>query len=205
MNFNFLSLTFLWKNTPKGPFPQWKSLFLTSRLSQKFDFSEEIDRVMREKTFIEILSQRIEKDLKKELFPSENGNFSSEKSSLRTENRQEFPWISPLFRGETGFLETSKFNQKQNLHRFYPRPTCSSKIEKRTSHQLTEEQNLAWNYFLKWKSGLTLDFTEKELKGAFRRLAQKLHPDRNAGQSTFYLELKKNFEILNQVFKVSSR
>ncbi|MFN8846573.1 MAG: DnaJ domain-containing protein [Bdellovibrionales bacterium] len=174
---------------------------------------------MREKSFLEILSQRIEKDLRKELFPSENRVFSSEKMSqntknvtfpsekcrLSSENCLKNPWMSPVSKAEMRFSETTKHHLKQNLHRFYPRTTTTPPSEKRKTHELTEDQNLAWNYFLMWKTGLNLDFTEKELKGAFRKLAQKLHPDKNAGLSTYYLELKKNYEILTQVFKVSSK
>jgi len=71
----------------------------------------------------------------------------------------------------------------------------------RVKHVLSEEQSMAFAYFLNWKLGLRQDFTDKELKKIFRKLALKLHPDRNQGSSRFYLELKKNYELLNSVFK----
>jgi hypothetical protein len=172
---------------------------------------------MREKSFLEILSQRIENDLKKEIFPSENSDFPSEKMSQNTKNgtfssekspssleyELNSPWISSVFKGKIHFFEGSQQAQKQTLRRAYPEKPKPKVDEKRVPHQLSEEQNQAWNYFLNWKTGLTLDFTEKELKGVFRKLAHKLHPDRNAGNSHYYLELKKNYDTLSRVFKVS--
>lgn len=170
---------------------------------------------MREKSFIEILSDRIKKDLKKELFPSENdvfpsenlsqntkkGTFSYEKTPNPAVNGLDSLWISPLSQQKIHFFQGAKMAQQQTLRRAYPSsPTLKTRTPRR-SHQLSEEQNRAWNYFLKWKTGLSLDFTEKELKSVFRKLAHKLHPDRPGGSSLHYQELKKNYETLTQVFK----
>lgn len=170
---------------------------------------------MREKTFLEILTERIEQRLKTDIsasenlhFPSENksqnaknGTFSSEKQVSSTPHPVENLWKSGVFPRKTVFFTSGQAQKKDLINKVYPTMSRPRPTEKRVSHALTEEQNQAWNYFFRWKSGLALDFTEKELKSVFRKLAQRLHPDRTGGSSTHYQELKKNFDLLVQVFK----
>jgi len=68
-------------------------------------------------------------------------------------------------------------------------------------HNLTESQAAARGFFVLQGVELSPAFTEGELKKAFRLLALKLHPDMNKGASGAFIELKKNYETLRELFR----
>lgn len=164
----------------------------------------------QEKSFLEILTSRIERRLREEspVKQAENcdthENFSSMNPNMST-------WISQIPLGKFEFAplkshvlrSTYLKNQAASVakHTASPSKPQETVIEiPREKHVLSEEQSVAFAYFLNWKSGLRQDYTALELKKIFRKLALQLHPDRNMGASRFYLELKKNYELLNSVF-----
>ncbi len=165
----------------------------------------------QEKSFLEILTSKIERRLREEspLKQAENcdthENFSSGDLNMSS-------WISQIPLGKIEFApikghvlrSTYLKNQSESVAKSGASPSKpQEKVMEipREKHVLSEEQSVAFAYFLNWKSGLRQDYTAVELKKIFRKLALQLHPDRNLGASRFYLELKKNYELLNSVFK----
>lgn len=164
----------------------------------------------QEKTFLEILASKIERRLREES-PLKQAENCDTRENFRIQNLNMSSWISQIPLGKyefapiKGSLLRSAYlkNQAANVAKssestMKPKETA---IEiPRLKHVLSEEQSVAFAYFLNWKSGLRQDYTAVELKKIFRKLALQLHPDRNLGASRFYLELKKNYELLNSVF-----
>lgn len=164
----------------------------------------------QEKSFLEILTSKIERRLQEQspLKQAQNcdthENFSSRNPSVSS-------WILQIPLGKYDFApikghvlrSTYLKNQAANVEKntgSTSKPQETGIEISREKHVLSEEQSVAFAYFLNWKSGLRQDYLEVELKKIFRKLALKLHPDRNQGSSRFYLELKKNYELLNSVF-----
>jgi len=150
---------------------------------------------MKDKSFLEILTEKLEKRIRNDSPQETHQNFYI---------NEEIPtWISKIPSQKYTFTSLATDRIKKTY--FYSngkttkaKPTNPKEV--RTKHLLNEEQSQAYAYFLNWKMGLSQDYTSTELKGLFRKLAHKLHPDRNQGSSSLYLELKKNFDLLNQVF-----
>jgi hypothetical protein len=69
-----------------------------------------------------------------------------------------------------------------------------------TDHELSEEQRWSFEWFVAKGERLDPDYTEGELKAAYRRLARRLHPDLNGGDGQAFLELKGQHECLRSVF-----
>lgn len=165
----------------------------------------------QEKTFLEILTDKIERRLREES-PLKKAQNCDTHENFSSQNPNMSSWISQIPLGKYEFvpLKTHVLRStylKNQAHHKVKSTGFSSKTEERVieiprkKHVLSEEQSVAFAYFLNWKSGLRQDYTEVELKKIFRKLALQLHPDRNLGASRFYLELKKNYELLNSVFK----
>lgn len=179
---------------------------------------------MREKSFLEILTEKIELQVKSELASSmqqrnqqghssvtnfdradkkasERHHFSSDFTGETAQNDEIPLWISQIPLGKIEFQKP----KSQVFGRVYPvnapRKAPAKPASPRTKHVLTEKQNQAFAYFLGWKLGLKEDFTQDELKKAFRMLAMKLHPDRNSGVTSHYIEMQRHYECLDQVFK----
>ena len=68
-------------------------------------------------------------------------------------------------------------------------------------HSLSSPQQTARDWFLSRGEKLRADFSQAELKTAFRRLALQLHPDTLGGSVSDFLDLKKNRALLEEVFK----
>ncbi len=173
---------------------------------------------MTEKSFLEILSEKIENrvrnDFSREQTPlnqQSNNKTANEKSTQNVDNS----------RGETESttLNDTVYNQWMNqiplekIHfstpkqqvfgRIYPINTPRPKplkesqqqsLPPRQKHMLNEKQMQAVVYFWGHQIKLSEDFTSQELKKAFRSLALRLHPDRSlndAGHAT--LEKTKAF------------
>lgn len=150
---------------------------------------------MKDKSFIEILTEKLEKRIRED---------SPGETHQNTYIHEEIPsWISKIPSQKYTF-NTLATDRIKKTYFYSSAKTMKVKSEKpqenRIKHQLSEEQSQAYAYFLNWKMGLRHDYTSIELKSLFRKLAHKLHPDRNQGSSSLYLELKKNFDLLNQVF-----
>ena len=150
---------------------------------------------MKEKTFLDILTEKIERRILADSPRETQQNFYK---------HEEIPsWISEIPSQKYIFssLTTDRIKKSHYFAKVSSTQTRMKKPqESRKKHQLSEAQSQAYAYFLNWKMGLSQDFTATELKSLFRKLAHKLHPDRNQGSSSLYLELKKNFDLLNQVF-----
>lgn len=67
-------------------------------------------------------------------------------------------------------------------------------------HSLSTEQTESKNWFISQGEPLAEDFFRTELKTAFRRLALKLHPDKEGGSIQAFLELKKHRQRLERLF-----
>lgn len=74
----------------------------------------------------------------------------------------------------------------------YPRPAVRPV---RKSHTFNAAQTLSFNFMKSWVHGLNDNFSEIELKKAFRQAALRLHPDRG-GSVTLFLELKGHYDVL---------
>jgi len=169
---------------------------------------------MRDKSFLEILTEQIETRVREELSPRPSRdkmartavsefdkvcNSPSEETLLDTSAEEIPSWIQQIPLGKIEFQRP----RSQVLGRVYPvntprkRPLPSARP--RRKHTLNEKQAQAWAYFFQWKTGLREDFTSEELRRAFRQLAHRLHPDRNQGHSSHYLELKLHYETLKAV------
>ncbi|MBX3040906.1 MAG: hypothetical protein KF789_09400 [Bdellovibrionaceae bacterium] len=83
----------------------------------------------------------------------------------------------------------------------FPRPAPRRK-ERATgpAHSLSSEQAESKKWFILQGETLAEDFLRAELKTAFRRLALKLHPDKQSGSIQAFLELKKHRQILESLF-----
>lgn len=84
-----------------------------------------------------------------------------------------------------------------------PRRLASTSFQPRESgvpHTLTERQKTAMLWFARFEENLLPDFTERELKQAFRRLARRFHPDVQSGSELVFIELKELNEALEGVF-----
>lgn len=150
---------------------------------------------MKDKSFLEILTERLERRIRED---------SPGKTHQSFNIHEEIPsWISKIPSQKYTFssLATDRIKKTYFYSTTKIQQTKHAKPqENRKKHLLNEEQSQAYAYFLNWKMGLSQDYTSTELKSLFRKLAHKLHPDRNQGSSNLYLELKKNFDLLNQVF-----
>lgn len=79
-------------------------------------------------------------------------------------------------------------------------PQSSINKNRRPKHNLTTDQWIIWN---RWnKNGISLkeSFSRKELKQAYYQLALIYHPDRQTGNSQEFIQIKKEYERLLQVF-----
>jgi hypothetical protein len=169
---------------------------------------------MPEKSFLEILTEKIEQRVRAETaqttFSREEKvsnsqtvhQTQSEKTTQNVDNSSSnTQWISQIPVGKIHFSTP----RDQIFGRVYPRnnPTPRKKaipLPERKKHFLTEKQKQAVVYFWGWQIRLQEDFTAPELKKAFRTLAQRLHPDRNNGQTKAFIELKANYDCLATVF-----
>ena len=164
----------------------------------------------QEKSFLEILTDKIERRLREESSLKQAQNCDTHENFVSA-NPKMSSWITQIPLGKYDFApmkgqilrSTYLKNQAAGVAKHIAN---SSKAKEtvteipRVKHVLSEAQSVAFAYFLNWKSGLRQDYTAVELKKIFRKLALQLHPDRNQGASRFYLELKNNYELLNSVF-----
>jgi hypothetical protein len=67
-------------------------------------------------------------------------------------------------------------------------------------HLLSESQQVAYGFLVAHGGDLGPAFTQKQLRTAFRRAALRLHPDMNKGTSGPFIELKKYYAELGQLF-----
>ncbi len=155
---------------------------------------------MHEKSFLEILSEKIEKQLRQDLSFSEISVENPISTTQAAPHMRTWVYQIPV---EKVHIQTPR---DYILKRAYPSshhafqkahvpPTPSRK-----PHQLTEQQKQSMVYFWSWQVRLREDFTQGELKKAFRALAQRLHPDRNNGQVQAFLDLKNHYQRLLNVF-----
>ena len=179
---------------------------------------------MTEKSFLEILSEKIEKQLREEILSSKKmSNFQSatqtpnEKSTQNVDNFSRATEEETLFAEGEETLNNHQYNQWMSqiplskIHfqtprnrifgKVYPQNTPRPKpAPPRIQHVLTEKQKQSVVYFWSWQVRLAEDFTLGELKKAFRSLAHRLHPDHNQGRTKDYLELKAHYDCLLSVF-----
>lgn len=79
----------------------------------------------------------------------------------------------------------------------YPRPSLRPM---RKPHVFTSRQEQAFNFIRSWVPTLNDNFSEQELKKAFRQGALRLHPDQG-GSDQLFTELKDHYHNLREFFK----
>ena len=167
---------------------------------------------MTDKSFLEILSEKIEKQILNDVSqgkkasnnqsaPVQNVDNCTESSSEEAADAAlHSQWISQIPLGKIHFQAP----KQQVFGRIYPinipKAKPATPAPERKKHVLSEIQKQAVVYFWGWQIRLQEDFTSQELKKAFRTLAHRLHPDRNDGKTKQYLELKSKYDCLLSVF-----
>lgn len=167
---------------------------------------------MSEKSFLEILSEKLEQQIRNDISQSQNQSIKQTANEKTSQNVDNFPseginsstystvynqWISQIPARKIHFSTP----RNQVLGRIYPLNTPQPQAQPpRQKHALTEIQKQAVVYFWGWQIRLQEDFTHSELKKAFRKLAQRLHPDRNDGKTKAFIELKAHYQCLLSVF-----
>ena len=81
----------------------------------------------------------------------------------------------------------------------YPRPAVRPV---RKPHHFNPAQTLSFNFMKSWVNSLNDNYSEMELKKAFRQAALILHPDKG-GSTQLFWELKGHYEILQGLVKKS--
>lgn len=78
----------------------------------------------------------------------------------------------------------------------------------RPNHNLNANQLKAFEFFNEFLKSINMEisasYSQRELKKAFRLLALRLHPDKNGGYAAPFLELKLNYNLLLNVFQIST-
>lgn len=77
----------------------------------------------------------------------------------------------------------------------YPAPKVRPQ---RKPHDFSESQRCAFDFFKLWSTNLNDNFSETELKKAFRQIVLVLHPDRG-GNSDAFLNLKMHYDNLRSL------
>lgn len=148
-------------------------------------FPSEKHSMSRFQSFAEHLERQIRKQIEAEI---------SEESPLGTGVE---PQCLDQLLGQLGpirFKPTPKLTHKPGLYNLRPKKII------RPPHKLTPIQKNALAFFQAHGADLADNFNLKELKQAFRKLASQLHPDRSKGPAEPFIELKKAFDYLRQVF-----
>jgi hypothetical protein len=148
---------------------------------------------MADVSFLEILSEKIKNELKKEF------RFQQNSSSLTTEKKTEVPQMPPPLSTEGALiseLRTQRFVKPfaNSSYKSFHRPPPP-----RPPHVLDAEQSLAFSFFAELGEGLVENFSLKDLKKAFRRLALKFHPDQG-GNHQLFCRLQDSKKVLETLF-----
>lgn len=91
------------------------------------------------------------------------------------------------------------FASPKGARRAYPvgkGPKPSTRPSRGPVHPLSDRQKDAVSFFTQFGETLAGDFSNDELKGAYRRLALRLHPDIAGGSTGPFLELKAHYKAL---------
>lgn len=113
-------------------------------------------------------------------------------------NTSPSPLKKPISRGKTAYSSSRK-----------PRPTSPQGaflLSKRPAHKFSPPQTQAWLCLQQWDAGLTNNFTEAELRRAFRRAALATHPDRQRANAspTNFQAVTSAYETLRGLFESTS-
>lgn len=95
------------------------------------------------------------------------------------------------------------FASPTGARRAYPLgkgPKASTRPSRGPVHPLSDRQKDAISFFEQFAERLPGDFSESDLKGAYRRLALRLHPDMTGGATGSFLELRSHYKSLEAVF-----
>lgn len=103
--------------------------------------------------------------------------------------------------GQVAVTKLANSTVSQKFGRPPKRPAQTRARPQGPAHSLDERQKLAFAWFLDQGESLLADFNAQELKGAFRRLARRLHPDVTKGPNGPFLELQGHHRALRTVNK----
>ncbi len=148
--------------------------------------------------FMDVLAEELRKDLRADVRAELLAELGLEPAAAA---RELFPspatsarerldlWLSAKFGAKSmGAAKTARSYPKTAAHED-PRPGKAATGARpatdegpRTTHALDAEDHAALEFFRREGRPLTDDYTEFELKAAYRKLALKLHPDAHAGE-----------------------
>ncbi len=175
-------------------------------------------------SFIEILEEQIRKDLRKEIEAEVRAELAKEKGQEFAENTAD-PTENLAARLATGL---KRFTFRTQTHVGYPRSkrpeTVSTRPEPREPNakpvppeirkRAETFQTLCAFELLRRHSGNRLpeEFTESELKSAWRQAALKSHPDRHldadattqAQMAALFRELQTAYALLAELFQIKA-
>ncbi len=138
-------------------------------------------------SFAQVLEKKIRAQIE-----SEMNSTQSTQSNIRTQIPAE-TWGNLL-----GQIQPQRFTQEQkglNYHRHRKPPPHPAP---RPAHKMTAEQLTSFQFFKSHGSDLADNYTLKELKSAYRKLALKIHPDQG-GRADLFMTLQQAFAKLQKV------
>lgn len=155
--------------------------------------------------FIDILSEKIRAELLKELelseekTPNQSAKTAMDTPANKSAGGDSFTKENFLKTTESsllGQIQSQQFRPKFNSTKYQemrkvppPRP----------AHQLNKAQAVALQYFKSHGFELAANFSIKDLKGAFRKIALKIHPDQG-GESIEFQTLLFQRKALEELF-----
>ena len=144
-----------------------------------------------ERDFLEILTEKLTARITEDL---DSSSENSTQPLWNTDISDNSPTCLTSLLGRVPRSSRAGSHQAQAYHR-NRKPTPP-----RPPHKLTERQYLATLFFGRHGTELSAAFSKNELKTAFRRLAFKLHPDRQSGHTESFIALKCAFDELSGLF-----
>lgn len=147
-------------------------------------------------SFAEILENKLRKEIEASV-RSEIQNEHATATQPETTARPSFqPDVISLLLGRVSPVKASCLDKAKLYHQH--RPAKRPQAPPKPAHKLTEAQALAYQQFAHWGQSLADNFSNKDLKTAFRKMALKLHPDQGGSTQAFF-RLQECYRLLNEV------